>query len=131
MSVKNPRFPHRCVVYRETADPFSEEDDAVVRTYIYGGDGCTDLECGDCTCMGTDKCPCRCRKESSTSKRTFKTNGVIRSDYRLALPGQVEGIRGGDLMDIVDKQGKYLRCEVTDAFCTNLGTSIFFNYPKT
>jgi hypothetical protein len=126
MSVKNPRFPHRCVIYREEADSFSDD---IVREYLYG-DGCLE-SCEGCVCMGTDECKCRCRKESSTSKRTFKTEGVIRSDYRVALPGQVKGIHGGDLMDIVDLQGFYERCEVTDVFATNLGTSIFFQYPKT
>ena len=111
MSVANPRFPHSCVIYRESASPFSEDTDI---TYLYG----------------CEQCWGECRKESSTSKRTFKTDGVIRSDYRLALPGKVEGIHGGDLIDVKDLQGTYYRCEVTDAFATNLGTSIFFNYPK-
>lgn len=110
--VSNPRFPHTCVIYRESASPFSDEAE---KTYLYG----TADEWGEC------------RKESSTSKRTFKTEGVIRSDYRLGLPGKVEGIHGGDLIDVTDLQGTYYRCEVTDAFATNLGTSVFFNYPKT
>lgn len=111
MSVSNPRFPHKCIVYRETCSPFNDD---VERTYLYG----------------SEEEWCECRKESSTSKRTFKTDNVIRSDYRLSLPGQVKGIHGGDLIDVTDLQGTYERCEVTDTFATNLGTSVFFNYPK-
>lgn len=125
-TVKNPRFPHRCVIYRENANPFGTDG---TTTYLYGDAVCMD-ECATCCCMGTEDCPCRCRKESSTSKRTFKTENVIRSDYRLALPTQVDGIHGGDLIDVTDRQGTYRRCEVTDAFVTNFGTSVFFNYPK-
>lgn len=111
--IKNPRFPHTCVIYREEAE--SSFDSEPTRTYLYGADGAWG----------------ECRKESSTSKRHFETNHVYRADYRLSLPGSVTGILAGDLVDVTDLQGTFERCTVSEAFATNLGTSVFFNLANT
>jgi hypothetical protein len=36
-----------------------------------------------------------------------KTDNVIKSDYLLSLPGIVEGILAGDLIDVTDRQGTF------------------------
>lgn len=108
--VSNPRFPHVCVIYRDTTNAYESGE----FEYLYG----------------THDCMLPCRKESSTSKRTYKTNEVIRSDYRLSVPGQVAGILAGDLIDVTDLSGSFKRCIVSESYVTNLGTSIYFNIQK-
>ena len=71
-----------------------------------------------------------CRKEGSTNLRTFKTDNVIKSDYLLSLPGIVEGILAGDLIDVTDRQGTFTQCMVTDSYAGNLGTTVYFNLAK-
>lgn len=104
--INNPRHPHVCRIYRMAGvTNFSKGTEKV----LYEG---------------------VCRKGGSTNLRTFKTNDVVKSDYSLSLPGTVEGIHSGDLVDVTDRQGVYKRCEVTDAYAGNLGTTVFFNLPK-
>lgn len=79
------RYPHSCRIIRlaESADPFSDkEDEAQV---IYEG---------------------KCRRESSTNIRTFRTGSsqfgqVQYGDYRLSLPGCVR-LKKGDTIEWVD-----------------------------
>ena len=79
MKVNNPRHPHKCTVYRIIGeDSFSDGEKVILYEGI-------------------------CRKEGSTNLRTFKTDNVIKSDYLLSLPGIVEGILAGDLIDVTDK----------------------------
>lgn len=106
MAVNNPRHPHVCRIYRkEGATNFSKGTEVV----LYEG---------------------ACRKEGSTNLRTFKTNNVLKCDYALSLPGIIEGIMSGDLIDVTDRQGEYKGCMVTDAYAGNLGTTVYFNHPK-
>lgn len=106
MPVSNPRHPHTCRIYRrEGATNFSKGEVKV----LYEG---------------------ACRKEGSTNLRTFKTNNVLKSDYLLSLPGIIEGIHSGDLIDVTDRQGEIKGCMVTDAYAGNLGTNVYFNHPK-
>ena len=105
-NTKNPRHPHTCVVYRMTkATNFSQGEKVI----LYKG---------------------ACRKEGSTNLRTFKSNNVVKADYLLSLPGTIEGIHAGDLVDVTDRQGEYKGCMVTDCYAGNLGTSVHFNIAK-
>lgn len=102
----NPRHPHWCRIYRVTgADSFSDGEETV----LYEG---------------------ACRKEGSTTLRTFRTDNVIKSDYMLSVPGIVGGILTGDLLDVTDRQGTFLACPVTDSYAGNLGTTVYFNLVK-
>lgn len=104
--ISNPRHSHKCRIYRRLgATNFSKGEEKVLYEGI-------------------------CRKEGSTTLRTFKTNNVLKSDYMLSLPGIVEGILSGDLIDVVDRQGEYKGCMVTDSYAGNLGTTVYFNQPK-
>lgn len=106
MRVSNPRHPHECVIYRMTdADSFGDG----YKTVLYEG---------------------ACRKEGSTNLRTFRTDNVIKSDYLLSLPGIIEGISAGDLIDVTDRQGTFKGCLVTDSYAGNLGTTVYFNLAK-
>ena len=112
MKVNNPRHPHKCTVYRIIGeDSFSDGKKMILYEGI-------------------------CRKEGSTNLRTFrwpptfKTNNVIKSDYLLSLPGIVEGILAGDLIDVTDRQGTFTQCMVTDSYAGNLGTTVYFNLAK-
>lgn len=55
---------------------------------------------------------------------------MIKSDYLLSLPGIVEGILAGDLIDVTDRQGTFTQCMVTDSYAGNLGTTVYFNLAK-
>ena len=106
MKVNNPRHPHKCTVYRIIGeDSFSDGEKVILYEGI-------------------------CRKEGSTKLRTFKTANVIKSDYLLSLPGIVEGILAGDLIDVTDRQGTFTQCMVTDSYAGNLGTTVYFNLAK-
>lgn len=128
MGVNNIRFPHKCWVYRtEGANSFGEETE---RVCLYGDDECRTLDCDVCGDRGTERCRCRCRKESSTSKRSFtagKTDRTLTGEYRLGIPGQVKGVKTGDLIDVEDLSGMYEGCVVTGVWVTTMGTSLFFN----
>lgn len=107
MAVSNPRFPHTCKVYRVLdVDNFSDEENILV---LYEG---------------------VCRKNVNTSLRTFKTSGVIKSDYSLSVPGTIKGINAGDLVDVTDMQGISKGCLVSDCYAGNLGTTVYFNEAK-
>jgi len=134
----NPRFPHKCVVYRvDGEDSFGNKGE---ETVLYGSRECMGQDCMICSGTDTDcygrlckECPGRCRKECSTSKRTFiadKTERVKTGDFRLALPGQVRGITTGCYVDVEDLQGRFDKCAVTGAWATNMGTTVFFNMPS-
>ena len=71
-----------------------------------------------------------CRKYGNSSLRTFKTDNVVKADYALSVPGTVEGIQAGDLIDVTDKSGTYERCMVTECYAGNLGTTVYFNLSK-
>ncbi len=106
MSVSNPRFPHTCRIYRlSDVDNFSEGEETV----LYEG---------------------VCRKQTNTSLRTFKTSGVLKSDYSLSVPGTVKGILSGDMLDVTDMQGEFKSCMITDCYAGNLGTTVYFNMAK-
>lgn len=82
--MNNPRFPHRCVIYRrEGATSFNPDGE---RVEIYNG---------------------ICRKSSSTNIRTFNTGSnatgkVDVADYRISVPGGIKGVQKGDLIDVTD-----------------------------
>lgn len=101
--VNNPRYPHQCVIYRRVGATSFNPDGEI--TEIYTGE---------------------CRKSSSSSIRTFNTGSNITgkvdtADYRVSLPGIVEGIQKGDLIDVIDFTGieKGMRIVLIEA--TRLG----------
>lgn len=126
------RFPHRCVIYSMSGETSFSDGERVV---LWQG---------------------RCRKESNTSKRVFlrgsqRTTGqVIVSQYGLQLgavvggelPGDanaaydgkegqecgavVAGIKPGMHVDVTDAQGELEHLLVSDAYCGNLGTTVYF-----
>lgn len=108
-----PRFPHHCEIYTlGVVTPFSTGE----RTVIWSGS---------------------CRKESNTSIRTFSgTDSVVKTDYRVQLGNEdetgalVEGIRAGMLIDVTDKQGTFVGMQISDAYCGNLGTTVYCDNPK-
>lgn len=102
----NPRHPHRCVIYRMVGGTAFADGK---RKVIYDG---------------------VCRKESSTTMRTFMRENVIKSDFRLSIPGQVIGLRTGDFVDVTDLCGTLERCILSNVYVGNLGTSAWFNVPN-
>lgn len=106
MKPDNPRFPHRCVIYRmEGESSFSEGE----RVVLYEG---------------------VCRKYSNTVLRTFKAENVVKTDYALSVPGILEGVKDGYLMDVTDRTGTFRGCMVADCYPGNLGTTVYFNLAK-
>lgn len=106
MSIHNPRFPHRCKIYRMIGETsFSDGTEEV----LYEGE---------------------CRKYSNTSLRTSHTENVIKSDYAISLPGIIEGIKTGYLIDVTDRVGDFNECVVSDCYPGNLGTTVYFNLVK-
>lgn len=104
--VSNPRFPHTCKVYRmEGETSFNEGRETV----LYEG---------------------KCNKYGSSNLRTFKTDNVVKGDYAVDIPGLVKGIRPGDLVDVSDYTGEAKRILVTDAYPTEMGTTVYFNLSK-
>jgi hypothetical protein len=132
LSKKFVRFPHRCVIYSMTGETsFSDGE----REVLWEG---------------------RCRKESNTSKRVFlrgsqRTTGqVIVSQFGLQLGALVggdlmgdtdaaydggygdecgavvHGIRPGMQVDVTDAQGTLEHLIISDAYCGNLGTTVYF-----
>ncbi len=129
------RFPHRCEIYSMgEVTPFSDGEKVV----HWRG---------------------RCRKEANTSKRVFKsgnttTGQVVVTQYGIQLGALVggrlsgdadaapdgrvgeecgaivEGIKSGMMIDVIDRQGKVEKLLVADAYCGNLGTTVYFENPK-
>lgn len=106
MRTNNPRYPHTCVIYRiKGATQFSEGE----KVSLYEGE---------------------CRKESNTSIRNFYSNNVPKTDYRVSMPGFVEDILPGDMIDIKDRVALWAGILITDVNISNFGTEIFFNISK-
>lgn len=85
--VTNPRFPHKCVIYRNEGATSFNPDGAVKE--LYSG---------------------VCRKSGSTNTRTFSTGSnttgkVDMVDYRVSVPGIVSSVRKGDIIDVTDLIG--------------------------
>ena len=104
--VKNPRFPHTCTVYRMEGETSFEDGE---KTVLYEG---------------------KCNKYGSSSLRTFKTSNVVKCDYAVDIPGLIEGIQTGDMVDATDYSGTVTGCLVTDAYATEMGTTVYFNLAK-
>lgn len=111
----NPRFPHQCVIYRrEGATSFNP--DGMVKELYKGV----------------------CRKNSSTSIRTFSTGSnttgkVDIADYRVSIPGIVKGIQKGDLIDVTDLIGTEKGMRIVNFDATRLmggGTAVLCNIPS-
>ena len=85
--VINPRFPHKCCIYRlRGASSFNPDGEKVV---LYEGE---------------------CRKSSSSNIRSFNTGSnttgkVDVADYRVSMPGIIRGIQKGDFIDVADLIG--------------------------
>ncbi len=106
MAVSNPRYPHTCTIYRITgATQFSEGEKVI----LYEGE---------------------CRKESNTSIRNFYSDNVPKTDYRVSIPGFVEGILPGDIIDVKDRVNLWIDILITDVNISNFGTEVFFNISK-
>lgn len=114
--MKNVRFPHSCIIYTITGvTPFSDGE----RQEVWSG---------------------VCRKEL-LSVSTFRgSDSVPKSRYRIQLgivDGGVErgaivsGIIAGMLVDVEDAQGAFVGLEINDAYCGQLGTSLFCDESKT
>lgn len=99
----NPRFPHQCVIYRREGATSFNPDGTLVE--VYSGE---------------------CRKSSSTNIRTFNTGTnatgkVDIADYRVSMPGIVNGIRKGDLIDVTDLIGTETGMRIVMTEVTQLG----------
>ncbi len=112
MSADNPRFPHQCVIYRRKgANSFNPKGET---EELYNGP---------------------CRKSSSDNIRTFNTGSnttgkVDTSDYRISVPGIVEGIQKGDLVDVTDLIGTEKGLRIVNFEATMLmggGTAVLCN----
>ena len=104
--VNNPRFPHTCRIYRMDGETAFENGTERV---MYEGE---------------------CRKYGNSSLRTFKTSDVVKGDFALSVPGTVEGILAGDLLDVTDRSGMYEKCLITECYAGNMGTTVYFNMAK-
>lgn len=105
--VDNPRWPHKCKIYRLTTAT-NWDDGEMVSLY----DGI-------------------CRKYGNTSIRTFQGNsGVVEADYALSIPGQLSGIQPGDLVDVTDLNSTSNAGLITDCHTGTLGTTVYFNLSK-
>lgn len=99
----NPRFPHRCRIYRlQGATSFNPEGEPEV---VYEGE---------------------CRKSSSDNIRTFNTGQlntgkVDTTDYRVSMPGIVKGIRKGDLIDVETAVSREEGMRIVNFDSTSLG----------
>lgn len=100
--VTNPRFPHKCVIYRnEGATSFNPDGDIVE---LYNG---------------------VCRKSGSTNIRTFSTGSnttgkVDMADYRVSVPGLVSNVRKGDIIDVTDLVGVERNLRIVAIECSTL-----------
>lgn len=106
MKVSNPRFPHTCTVYRIDGETSFEDGD---KTILYEG---------------------KCAKYGNTGLRSFKSNNVFKGDYAVDIPGLIKGIRSGCIVDVTDYGGEYKSCIVTDAYASEMGTTVYFNIAK-
>lgn len=99
----NPRFPHECKIYRKIGVSSFNPDSEIKE--IYAG---------------------VCRKSSSTNIRTFNTGSnatgkVDIADYRVSMPGIIEGIQKGDLIDVTDLIGTEKEMRIVMFGATQLG----------
>lgn len=113
--MNNPRFPHKCCVYRfigaSSLNPKGE------KKVLYEG---------------------VCRKSSSTNIRSFNvgsnnTGKVDVADYRVSMPGIVKGIQKGDLIDVTDLIGTEKGMRIVNFDATQLmggGTAVLCNLPS-
>lgn len=104
--VNNPRFPHTCKVYK-----------------VIGGDA---WESGTEEVLYEGKC----NKYGSSNLRTFNRDNVIKADYAVDIPGLVRGVSTGCLLDVTDYTGTYEKLTLTDAYPTEMGTTLYFNMSK-
>lgn len=104
--VSNPRFPHTCRVYK-ISDETSWDDG--VETVLYEG---------------------KCNKYGSSNLRTFKTDNVLKGDYAVDIPGLVKDVCTGCILDVTDYTGTNKKLTVTDAYPTEMGTTVYFNMSK-
>lgn len=105
--VDNPRWPHKCKIYRLTVATNWDDGEEVS---LYEG---------------------KCRKYGNTSIRTFQGNsGVVKADYALSIPGQLSGIQPGDLVDVTDLNSTTKAGLITDCHTGTLGTTVYFNLSK-
>lgn len=101
--ITNPQYPHQCRIYRmEGITSFNPEGKIKV---IY-----EDV----------------CRKSTSTNIRTFNTGNnntgkVDVADYRISVPGIVEGLQKGDLVDVTDLIGTEKGMRVVMYGATQMG----------
>lgn len=100
--VTNPRFPHKCVIYRNVgATSFNPNGETVE---LYNG---------------------VCRKSGSTNIRTFSagsnsTGKVDMADYRISVPGIVNNVRKGDIIDVTDLAGVERNLRIVKIECSTL-----------
>lgn len=110
--IDNPRYPHQCVIYRKEGVT-SFNPDGTVKVLHKGV----------------------CRKSSSTNIRTFNTGNnttgkVDIADYRVSVPGIVEGVQKGDLIDVTDLIGSEKGMRIVMIEATRLmggGTAVLCN----
>lgn len=104
--VSNPRFPHSCTVYKMVGgDAWSESKKEV----LYEG---------------------KCNKYGSMNLRTFNRDNVVKADYAVDIPCLVKGVCTGCLIDVTDYTGTYNEIMLTDAYPTEMGTTLYFNMSK-
>ncbi len=126
MSTVNPRFPHALSLSRVTVtvpgddpfvvhaedDPFAEEGPAHAEVHSSGTTETETLYEGEC----------RSYRNAVTKTR----DGVLVSDYVIAMPRVDFAILPGDLVGVV-ANNRTMNGVVVDSQTTNLGTNIWWN----
>lgn len=102
--VLNPRFPHTCRIYRMEGETSFDDGTEIV---LYEGE---------------------CRKY--INNKISSSNKVVEGSYALSLPGTIDEIVSGDLIDVTDRSGSYSGCMVTECYAGNLGTTVYFDMAK-
>lgn len=103
--VNNPRYPHTCTIYRVISE---SQFDKGKREILYEG---------------------VCRKERTYIRNPYREN-VPRGDYRVSLPGFLEGILPGDMIDVKDRVGQWDDNTIVESYVSNFGSEVFFNIAK-
>jgi len=103
--IQNPRFPHAVLVYRDENMGSSDLPDIVPKKMLDS--------------------PCR----NYISRKGSETNGVLSSDYTLALPRSSVDVLAGDRVRVEDGmriiKGDVIACQIN-----NLGVNIYYNEVK-
>ena len=105
-------FPHWCRIYScGTPDPFSDDEEEI--TIYYEG---------------------RCRDEGNAAMRTYQTDGVLKADHALQIPGLVLNVSNDARVDIKNDGVEITDRQVSSCqpfrYGDRSGTTLFYNEAK-